>query len=186
VSSHKHHHQQKVEQDTTMATDSSAQVGTSANDMKVAFTLELRDEDKQNPYRINLANQVIQLMTTAFGADASYITKNEKAITLNVTITACSEGSRLGRICCGELGVGWVVLKLKWHLSKDNKRLTEPTKERFRDSGAIGLADVCADNFGEQTMLTYLASEAAKTIARKASNALSAGSRSSYIIGPFP
>jgi hypothetical protein len=158
-----------------MATPDSAQASASANDVKVAFILELRDKDKQNPYRVNLANQVVELMTTAFGAYSWYTTNKEEAITLNVTIIACSEGSRWGRICCGELGVGWVLLKLNWHLlSQDNKRLTEPTEEKFRDSGAIGCVDMCEDKFGEQTMLTCFASEAARTIARKASSALSA------------
>jgi hypothetical protein len=159
----------------SMATPDSAEASASANDMKVVFTLELRDCDKKSRYRVNLANQVVEFMTREFSLYSWYTTNKEDAITLNVTIIACSEGSRWGRMCCGELGVGWVLLKLNWHLlSKDNKRLTNPTGERLRDSGALGFADLCEENFGEQRMLTYLASEAADTIAMKARSALSA------------
>jgi hypothetical protein len=158
----------------TMATSNSTKVGSSANDMKASFTINLRDADKKHPYRIELANQVVEFMTTAFGSGGILtLTNDERATTLNVTITACSEGSRCGRICCGELGVGWVVLKASWHLSRDNKQLTEPTKERFRDSGAIGCADLCDEKFGEHALLTTLTTAAAHTIATKATRALS-------------
>uniref|UniRef100_A0A7S3LFD6 Uncharacterized protein n=1 Tax=Amphora coffeiformis TaxID=265554 RepID=A0A7S3LFD6_9STRA len=37
---------------------------------------------------------------------------------LHVDVLQCTQGSRCGRICCAELGMGWVVLEVSWRLTQ--------------------------------------------------------------------
>jgi hypothetical protein len=79
-------------------------------------------------------------------------------IILKITVLACSGGSRFGRICCAELGVGWVMLDCEWLLMTGDAKLTKTTKptkpktESLRSSGAIGFTDVCDASYGENTI----------------------------------
>lgn len=83
----------------------------------------------------------------------------------------------MGRICCAELGVGWVVLEIKWKLLAKKKTDTkeqdgqeivvcEGTK-KLRDSGGIGFIDMCESDFGENILLKVMAPDLAREIVDK-------------------
>ena len=92
---------------------------------------------------------------------------------LTVTLLQCTEGSRWGRICCGELGVGWVVLEIQWKLTDTVTSivLTKGTK-KLRDSGAIGFVDMCKSDMGEVALLDEMTPKLANKIALASLNAL--------------
>lgn len=88
---------------------------------------------------------------------------NEKGSnTLTIDILQCTEGSRWGRVCCSEVGVGWVVLEVSWKLvagkevippdATPPKILCEGTK-KLRDGGNLGFADLCEPKLGESTLV---------------------------------
>jgi hypothetical protein len=102
---------------------------------------------------------------------SKYFPPGEGTSTLKVTILSVSKGSRWGRICCGEVGVGWAVLKSEWCLTRDGKNLTPPKIETTRDSGAAGTKDANAE-YGENQIVDDLARAAGDTIGPKATAAL--------------
>lgn len=91
-------------------------------------------------------------------------------ITLKIDLLQCQEGSRWGRMCCGGLGFGWVVLETEWRLSRGAKPLLTK-RELLRDSGAIGCADVGNKKFGYHTLIK-LAQKMALTIGSESRNIL--------------
>jgi hypothetical protein len=116
--------------------------------IRVVFEVELLPKD-----------QVVERMSERI-EKGDFFPTSKGDITLKISVLACSEGSRCGRICCAELGVGWVMLDCEWLLmTGDATKLTKPTKpktESLRSSGAIGFRDVCDANYGENTILNDL------------------------------
>ncbi len=91
---------------------------------------------------------------------------------MKITVVACSEGSRRRRICCGELGVGWVMLECEWLPVRGDAKLTESKTETLRSSGAAGFSDVCDANFGQNTLLNELCYKMSEQIGNKSAKAL--------------
>jgi hypothetical protein len=140
--------------------------------IRVVFELELRPKDQKVPDRVTLANKVVERMSeTIFRGN--FFPPSKGDITLKITVVACSEGSRWGRICCGELGMGWVMLDCDWLLMRGDAKLTEPKTQSLRSSGAIGFTDMCDENFGENTILNDLCYKMAEKIGKKSAAALS-------------
>lgn len=105
-----------------------------------------------------LANQAVERLTRLIN-----IGRPDAAIDINIEM--CTEGSRWGRICCGELGMGWIVLNLTWQLQGN----PEPARRiKLRDSGAIGFTDVCEPNYGENLLLNDMTVRAARKITKEA------------------
>lgn len=96
----------------------------------------------------------------------------EGGVELKISFLQCTKGSRWGRMCCGELGMGWVVLELDWSLVEGDKVLKQPAKFKLRDSGAAGISDLCDSDYGENVLLTQLCQEAARKIVREATPVL--------------
>jgi hypothetical protein len=128
--------------------------------------------DQKVPDRGTLANKVVERMSETIQR-GSFFPPNKGDITLKITVVACSEGSRCGRICCGELGVGWVMLDCDWLLMRGDTKLTKPKTESLRSSGALGFTDVCEANYGENTILNDLCYKMAETIGQESAMALS-------------
>lgn len=76
----------------------------------------------------------------------------------------CSEGSSMGHMCCGELGVGWAVFEVEWYLLQGDTRLTPTEKEHFGDSGGTGFADLCDRDYGEHAVLVKMSGKAGEKI----------------------
>lgn len=116
-----------------------------------------------------LADQVSEKLNEEFinnrDGTIRFDDQQEGGIGLTATVTACSIGSRWGRMLCGELGVGWIVLHVQWYLeNEDGMKLTEPKTVKIRDSGVIGVEDICDVNFGPHTMKYELSKQAVKRI----------------------
>jgi hypothetical protein len=142
------------------------------NTVRVAFEVKLRPKDQKVPNRVTMANDVVERMSETILQKGNFFPPNKRDITLKVTVVACSEGSRWGRICCGELGVGWVMLDCEWLLARGDTKLTEPTTETLRSSGAAGFSDVCDANFGQNTLLNELCYKMSEQIGNKSAKAL--------------
>jgi hypothetical protein len=138
--------------------------------VRLVFEVMLKDK-KVTPRQLTLANEVVTRMTETI-QKGHFFPPNAGDITLTITIVACSEGSRYGRLCCGELGVGWVVLECEWLLMRGDVKLTTTKTEKLRDSGAIGFADLCDANYGENTLLMDLCVRMAVQIGKKSAIAL--------------
>lgn len=83
---------------------------------------------------------------------------------LNIKILQCTEGSRMGRICCAEMGVGWVVLEIQWALKDEKGNVLANGSKKLQDSGNIGIADLCASDIGERRLLDTMAPKLAAEI----------------------
>jgi hypothetical protein len=145
--------------------------------VRVVCKVDLRKKDKLRIANAELVDQVCEKLKEEFNKnrDASFIFDDqlEGGIALITTVVACSVGSRWGRMCCGELGAGWVVLHVQWHLeNEDGMKLTEPKTEKVRDSGVIGFEDLCDADFGPHTVKFELSKRAAKTISAEAKSAI--------------
>jgi hypothetical protein len=127
--------------------------------IRVVFEVELLPKD-----------QVVERMSERI-EKGDFFPTSKGDITLKITVLACSEGSRCGRICCAELGVGWVVLECEWLLMRGDAILTVKT-EKLRDSGAIGFADLSDADYGHDTLVYELSLKMARTIGHKADLAL--------------
>jgi hypothetical protein len=103
------------------------------------------------PDRVTLANKVVELMSETIQR-GSFFPPGKGDITLMIIVVACSEGSRCGRICCTDLGAGWVMLDCEWVLMRGDAKLTKPKTESLRFSGGIGCTDVCDADYGENTI----------------------------------
>ncbi|KAL3893227.1 MAG: hypothetical protein SGARI_008304 [Bacillariaceae sp.] len=87
--------------------------------------------------------------------------------TIKIDILQCTEGSRCGRICCSEIGVGWVVLEIKWQLLQGKRDIVVAQgKDKLRDGGSIGCADMCSSDVGENALLKQMAPKLAKDIVK--------------------
>jgi hypothetical protein len=98
---------------------------------------------------------------------AQYFKPSEGDVTLKVAVLSISKGSRWGRICCGECGVGWASLTTEWCLTRDGKDLSTPIKHTTLDSGAAGTKDG-DKNFAKKELVDSLAKRAAHEIGKKA------------------
>jgi hypothetical protein len=139
--------------------------------VRVAVEVKLRPKDQKVPNRVAMANAIVERMLETIQS-GNFFPPNKGDITLKVTVMACSEGSRCGRICCGELGVGWVMLDCEWLLARGDAKLTEPRTEKLRDSGAIGFSDVCEANYGQHLLLNELCYKMSEQIGTKSARAL--------------
>jgi len=102
--------------------------------------------------KIVLLEELIKEFAESSGTSNETTAKNEDAITIKIELLQCHEGSRWGRMCCGGLGFGWVVLEAEWQLLRGGVQLASK-REILRDAGAIGFADVGNKDFGHQTLL---------------------------------
>jgi len=126
---------------------------TADNIGSVEVTVDLKKNSKY-PYMVRLAEQAATLLRTellkSLGlGNGQHISQLSKFRILHVNIDNCTPGSRWGRMCCGELGVGWAVLCISWSVEDGNKVGMNRNKKEFATSGAIGLDDVCDENVGE-------------------------------------
>lgn len=99
-----------------------------------------------------IVNRVIEALNSSLARNG--IENNKQGSrTLSIEILECTDGSRWGRICCAELGYGWIILDARWKVKDmDGKILKQGTKV-WNDSGAIGLDDVCESDLGEKRLL---------------------------------
>ena len=61
---------------------------------------------------------------------------------LLITIKQCSKGGRWTRMCCAELGMGWVRLVIHWALKNSNGEVLASGSCHLEDSGNIGCSDI--------------------------------------------
>ena len=113
-----------------------------------------------------IVNRVIERLNKELGVLKNG--SNNPNMCLNLNILQCTEGSRWGRICCGELGAGWIVLEIKWELIDEKKGcVLVKGRSKLRDSVAIGCADVCESNYGEENLLNTMTPNLATEIKSK-------------------
>ena len=77
--------------------------------------------------------------------------------TLSIVVLQCTAGSRWGRACCAELGMGWVVLEIQWKLTSsstgdDTVACLAQGCEKRRDAGNMGFGDFCSSDVGERAL----------------------------------
>lgn len=138
-------------------------------DSRVVYEVKLDEKHKNDGAMQSDAYKVGSTMQKVLAS--KYFPVGEGTATLKVTILSVSKGSRWGRICCGELGLGWAVLRTEWCLTRDGKNLTQPKLETTKDSGAIGIKDANAE-YGEKQIVMDLAQAAGDRIGAKATAAL--------------
>ncbi|EEC47550.1 predicted protein [Phaeodactylum tricornutum CCAP 1055/1] len=108
-----------------------------------------------------------------------------RPVTLHITITVCSGGSSIGRICCSEFDIEWALLHMDWYLQLESavsdpespstpKPLTNSATEQFADSSVIGMVDCCETNYCERAVLVIMAFKAAESLGKKVATALAA------------
>ena len=68
--------------------------------------------------------------------------------------------------------VGWTVLEIFWHVTKDNEPLMEPKRIKLYSSAALGTRDVCDPNFGNRVLVYELCVQAATRIKNEATHLL--------------
>jgi len=152
----------------------------------VDVQVALGREDANIRHHVWLANQAKELFVSSFKArglrdvqdDAG--SPNNNKLTLHINIVRCSDGSRAGRMCFGELGMGWALLFLRWRLSNDQTKDTVlgPFEEKFRDSAAAGCADLCDPMFGDNTVKRMASILGPNAIDKKIIHSLPAGTTS--------
>lgn len=120
----------------------------------LAITTNLHKKDVKSDHRLLMTGESIGLLQqnlTMFRT--SEREKIKKKLTLHIRITRCSEGSSLGRLACGECGLGWALFFLDWHVTDEqNEILIGPEVEKFRDSGLGGFADFNDDTVGDRAI----------------------------------
>jgi len=153
----------------TQADDDQQKQHCSADQVVVVFKNKMRMQSQRD------AHYVIECRHTMSNvlADAECYPSDKGDISLKISLLKCTEGDRCGRICCGKLGMGWVVLKAEWQLvQKDGTPLAAKHHEKLRDSGGLGgCLDLCQRDIGH-TRLIELADEMARKIARESKKEL--------------
>ena len=75
------------------------------------------------------------------------VKRHAKGNVLVITINQCSKGGRWSRMCCAELGMGWIRLNMRWELKDSNSNKSGAVlasgKCNLEDSGNIGCSDLC-------------------------------------------
>jgi hypothetical protein len=124
----------------------------------VTVEVDLDQEDKQVLYRTTLASSITPVIQKEVqqSLKLSCTDNKESTLSIQLKIKRCSEGSRWGRICCGELGMGWSLLFVEWTLvekdAENDGTLIGPEVVQCRNSGAIGFVDVCESDYGEKSV----------------------------------
>jgi len=145
---------------------------TSQEKSRVTYEVKLSEKHNMDGKKQSEAYRVGSQMKKVLASSIYFPPSDEDdAVSLKVKILSVTKGSRWGRICCGEFGVGWAVLKTEWCLTRDGKSLTALNMETTRDSGAAGTKDGDA-NYSEKQIVDELAQAAANTIGVKAKAAL--------------
>ena len=143
------------------------------NVVNVQLRLEKRDAGKS--YNVRLAEENAKLLQTNLetqlkqGSTSAFAT-----LALHINITRCTPGSRAGRVCCGELGVGWALLFIQWSISEGGDKIVIASgTEKYRSSGALGCDDICESTVGEDFVCKVARSTAPGDIVKNATIALS-------------
>ena len=126
------------------------------SDFKIEFNVIKGDE---------ITNRVIERLKNELESLKEYFQLSTEVLTLN--IIQCTDGSRWGRMCCGELGVGWIVLEIKWRLIDEYQSVLVEGASKLHHSGGIGCADIMEKDFGENSLLNSLAPKLAEEIKAK-------------------
>lgn len=72
------------------------------------------------------------------------VKRRTKGNVLVITIKQCSKGGRWARMCCAELGMGWMRLSMRWELKDSKGGAALASGEcHLEDSGNIGFSDLC-------------------------------------------
>ena len=144
----------------------------------VDVEVALERKDTVSQHRVFMATQAKELLIAAFKArglrDVQEYTTTDNKLTLHIKITRCSEGSRLGRYCFAQYGVGWALLHLEWRICDDRTHIVVvgPFTEKLRHSAALGCADMCDDRVGDMAIQDMAASRGPIAIEKKISKAL--------------
>lgn len=150
------------------------QVGTSAVPSERGNVAVLIQNKKMRLLSQRHAHVMVEVRSTMINALTQHFPDERGDVALKIDLLAVDEGDRVGRMCCSGLGVGWVVLKAEWQLLRgDTPLMSQPKKEKLRDSGMIGFAD-CCDREGDSghRKLLELAAQMAQSIALEAKDKL--------------
>ncbi|GFH55664.1 hypothetical protein CTEN210_12140 [Chaetoceros tenuissimus] len=113
--------------------------------------VDIKNKDAKYSYYNRLANEAAKNLQTAL--ETKLQKQNVKADlkrVVRIKIKTCDPGSRGGRICCGELGVGWAKFAISWEVSEgDSNDAVVLGKKAYETSGAIGFEDMCSPDVGE-------------------------------------
>lgn len=132
---------------------------------RVWYEVKLSPEDAKDPKKMSEAYKVGTILTKTL---SGYFPPDQGEITVKVIILKINKGSRWGRICCGEAGMGWASLDVDWCLlDRDGKEITPLKRERAKDSGALGTRDGNKE-FSETLIVEDMASRAANQVGAKA------------------
>jgi hypothetical protein len=108
----------------------------------------------------DIAQEVMDIISTRLHSQLEL----GNGIALLIRIDQCSKGSAWSRMCCGELGCGWVVLETKWSLWQDHTPLIPTQTETMYDSGALGCADLNDSHHADKALRHKLAPHMADKI----------------------
>lgn len=109
----------------------------------IAVKLE-RQVDRASQLRKDLAAEIAE-NTVGPMLLRAFPTRSDSAdLLLHVRLVVVSDGSSMGRMCCGELGVGHAKLVMHWCLA-DASTVYFGARMFASDSALCGLVDLCGD-----------------------------------------
>mmetsp|Transcript_48506 Transcript_48506/g.48867 ORF Transcript_48506/g.48867 Transcript_48506/m.48867 type:complete len:135 (-) Transcript_48506:106-510(-) len=129
--------------------------------LKIVYDISAGDE---------MTNRVVDCLNKEL-AELKSSTKGSPKV-LKLDINSCTKGSRWGRMCCAELGMGWIKLQVKWTLMLEKELLVEGTW-KGDDAAGIGFTDLCDSDAGENILLHKLVPKLAADIKAKTRSSLS-------------
>ena len=120
-------------------------------------------------YEISGGGEIVNRVIERMNKELSVLKNGSKngSTVLNLSILQCTEGDRWGRICCGELGVGWIVLEIEWKLKDEKGCVLVNGASKLRDSGVVGCSDLCDNYYGEKNLINTLTPKLAEEIKSK-------------------
>ena len=119
-------------------------------------------------YEISGGGEIVNRVIERMNKELSVLKNGSNGSTvLNLSILQCTEGDRWGRICCGELGVGWIVLEIEWNLKDEKGCVLVQGASKLRDSGVVGFSDLCDNYYGEKNLINTLTPKLAEEIKSK-------------------
>jgi hypothetical protein len=119
-----------------------------------------RRKDLMSPDRVERAQRICRLLNMRLRELFPAASSNKPRVVIHAMVVLASEGSRLGRFCCAEFGVGLAKLEVRWVLasstdsyhSNDCETLFLGKSPYKISSAGCGFADIFQNDAGDQAL----------------------------------
>jgi hypothetical protein len=119
-----------------------------------------RRKDLMSPDRVERAQRICRLLNVRLRELFPAASTNKPRVVIHAMVVLASEGSRLGRFCCAEFGVGLAKLGVTWVLasstdsyhSNDCETLFLGKSPYKISSAGCGFADIFQNDAGDQAL----------------------------------